>query len=57
MLSGGVEDWNPKAAGWLEKKWINLDAYILVAKGRGARSTLAWNHNLQDLMLGVSYSL
>ena len=45
-LSGGVEDWNPKAAGWLEMKQINLDADILVAKGTGARSTLAWYQNL-----------
>ena len=29
MLSGGDEDWDPNAAGWLEKYQINLDADIL----------------------------
>ena len=35
MLSGGVKDQNPNAAGWLEKYQTNLDADILVAKITG----------------------
>ena len=54
MLSDGVSDCNPKAAGWLEKLQINLDADILVARATGAKRALAWDHNLQDLMLGAS---
>ena len=42
MLSGGIEDWNQNAAGWLEKYQINLDADILVAKDTGKRSAIAW---------------
>ena len=54
MLSGGVEDKNPKAAGWLEKMHINLDADILVARDIGERRVLTWHHNFEDLMLGAS---
>ena len=57
MLSGGDEDWNPNAAGWLEIYKINLDVDILVAKDMGEISALVWHHNLQDLMLGASCSL
>ena len=46
MLSGGVEDWNPNAAGWLEKYQINLNADILVVKDTGEMSALTWHHNL-----------
>ena len=46
MLSGGVEDQNPKAAWWLEKKQINLNADILVARGIGDRRVLTWHHHL-----------
>ena len=45
MLSGGVEDQNPKTAGWLDKLQITLDADILVARGTGARRALACHHN------------
>ena len=34
MLFDGVEDKNPKAAGWREKYQINLDTDILVDRGR-----------------------
>ena len=54
MFSGGVEDQKPKAAVWLEEYQINVDADILVARGMGAKTALAWHHNLQDLMLGAS---
>ena len=57
MLSGGVEVQNPKAAVWIVKWHINLDADILVARGTGARKALAWHHNLQELILGVSCGL
>ena len=45
MLSGGVEDWNPNAAGWLAKYQINLGADILEAKDTDERSVLTWHHN------------
>ena len=57
MLSGGVETWNPKAAGWLEQLQINLDADILVVRDTGARRALAWHHSLREQMLGASCSL
>ena len=41
MLSGHVEDQNPKAAGWLEKLQINLDADLMVARHRDVRKALA----------------
>ena len=42
MISGGVEDWNPKAA-WQAREvmQINIHADILVARGTGARRALA----------------
>ena len=46
MLSGGVEDWNPKAAGWLERQQINFDADILVARDTVERRALVWHHNI-----------
>ena len=57
MLSDCVKDQNPKAAGWLEKYWIHLDADILVTKDTAERSALACHHNLWDLMLVVSCGL
>ena len=57
ILSGGVEDQNPKAAGWVEKYQINLDADISMARDMGERSVLVWHHNLLDMILGASCGL
>ena len=57
ILSGGVEDQDPKSVWWLEKYQINLYDDLLVARCTGARRTLAWYHNIWDLMLGASCSL
>ena len=57
MLSGGAEYQNPNAARWLKKYQINLDDDILVGRDICERSTLAWHHNLRDLMLGTSCGL
>ena len=42
ILSKCEEAWNPNAAGWLEKLWINLEDDILPAWGTGKSKALAW---------------
>ena len=36
---------------------MNLEADIFPASGTGKSSTLAWHHNLKDLMLGAGCRL